>query len=287
MSGWDVAVVGAGIAGLTAARACAARRLRVVAYDALAPGGQLINLGEVLDWPGPPTTGPELAGGLLDDAMGRGVELAFGEVGALTAAGDGWSLPTDDGAVTATAVVVATGLSPGRLEVPDAAAWAGRGLSGCASCDGPLHAGREVVLVGDDEWTAHEAVELAGVAAHVTVLSAGAPTWSPAAARRLDTLATVEHRAGVTVVGLAGDDVLGGVVLAGGEVLPASGVFVQAGKRPRRALLDAVPEGAAGLWTAGDVTTAPSPSPSTPSLLTAAADGLRAGLAAADHVLTR
>jgi thioredoxin reductase (NADPH) len=263
---WDVVVVGAGIAGLTAARACVERGLRVVAHDALAPGGQLINLGALSDWPGEVTTGPDLMSALLTDVMDRGVEIAYGEVTGLHA--EPLTVEATEGPVTARAVVVATGRRPGRLEVPDADAWEGRGLSHCATCDGPLHAGREVVVVGDDEWTAHEALELAGIAKRVTLVS-GAPGWSSALARRLSD--AVEERRG-TVAALEGDGTLGAVVLADGEVLDASGIFVYTHADPRRELLDGLPADAP-VWAAGDDTGADR------NLLTAAADGLRAGLA--------
>lgn len=278
---WDVAVIGAGIAGLTAARTCAERGLRTVAYDALAPGGQLINLGRVSDYPGAPTTGPELAGALLEQAMACGVEIAYDEVTGL-AGGPSWSLTTADGPVAARAVVVATGVSAGRLDVGGADAWIGRGLSECASCDGPLHVGRKVVVAGGDEWAAREAVELAGIAAHVTVVSPAPPSWSPSGAERLAALAPVDVRTGVDVVALEGDATLAGVRLGDGELLPASGVFVYTGRAPRRELLDGLPDAAAALWIAGDVA-APDDG-STPYLLTAAADGLRAGLAVSAHL---
>ncbi|MDQ4118142.1 MAG: FAD-dependent oxidoreductase, partial [Actinomycetota bacterium] len=170
MTGWDLAVVGAGIAGLTAATTAAEHGLRVVALDRLAPGGRLINIGEVTGYPGLPakTSGPDLAGTLLTDAMTAGVEISYTEVTALTA-GPPHTVSTLDDPVSAAAVVVASGLSPGRLDVPGADAWAGRGLSECASCDGPLFAGQRVAVVGDDEWAAQEAAELAAVAGHVTV----------------------------------------------------------------------------------------------------------------------
>ncbi|MEJ2885965.1 NAD(P)/FAD-dependent oxidoreductase [Actinomycetospora aeridis] len=262
----DVVVVGAGIAGLTAARACAERGLRVVAHDALAPGGQLINLGALADWPGPPTTGPDLMGALLTDVMDRGVEIAYGEVTGIRA--NPLTVDAAEGPVTARAVVVATGRRPGRLDVPDADAWEGRGLSHCATCDGPLHAGREVVVVGDDEWTAREALELAGIAKRVTLVSA-APGWSAFSAGRL--AEAVEVRVGA-VSALEGDGTLGAVRLSDGEVLEASGVFVYTHADPRSELLDGLPADAP-VWAAGDVTGADR------TLLTAAADGLRAGLA--------
>lgn len=270
---WDVAVVGAGIAGLTAAVTVRRHGLRVVAFDQLAPGGQLINIGEVTDYPGLPeeTSGPDLAGALLEAAMTAGVEIRYGEVTGL-AAGSPATLETGEGPQTAGAVVVATGLAPGRLAVPGAGEWAGRGLSECASCDGPLFAGQRVVVVGDDEWAAQEAIELAAFAAHVTVLVPGAPRWSSTRAERL--AGNVEVRTDAPVTGLAGEAALTGVVLADGAEVEATGVFAATGRTPRSALLPGGQDGP-GVFAAGDVRTG-----SPPYLVAAAADGLRAALAA-------
>ncbi len=291
MTDWDLAVVGAGIAGLTAATTAVEHGLRVVALDRLAPGGQLINLGEVTAYPGLPakTTGPDLAGTLLTDAMTAGVEISYTEVTGLTA-GPPHTLATWDGPVTAGAVVVATGLSPGRLDVPGADGWAGRGLSECASCDGPLFAGQRVAVVGDDEWAAQEAAELAAVAGHVTVLVPGtAPRWSP---RRADALAAagVEVRPSAVVTGLDGEQTLTGVRLADGTAVEATGVFVQVGRSPRSGFVDGVlargPDGrldpstgVPGVFVAGVVRAGVSD-----HLVSAAADGLAAGLAAVAHL---
>ncbi|MBW0104277.1 NAD(P)/FAD-dependent oxidoreductase [Pseudonocardia sp. KRD291] len=289
---WDVAVVGAGIAGLTAARTAAEHGLRVVAFDMLAPGGQLINLGEVTGYPGLPgkTGGPDLAGTLLEEAMAAGVEISYAEVTGL-AAGPPVTVDSLDGPVTAGAVVVTTGLAPGRLGVPGEDDWAGRGLSECASCDGPLFAGQRVAVVGDDGWAAQEAAELAAVAGHVTVLAPGAPRWSARAADRLSGLG-VEVREGAVVAGLGGDTALTGVLLADDGEVPATGVFAATGRAPRSAFLDGVvgrdPDGRVtgdpatgvpGVFAAGDVRAG-----SVDHLVAAAADGLRAGLAAVAHL---
>ncbi|WP_433802988.1 NAD(P)/FAD-dependent oxidoreductase [Actinomycetospora sp. CA-084318] len=272
---WDVAVVGAGIAGLTAARTCAEQGLSTVAYDMLAPGGRLISLGAVSAWPGGVPQGPEFAGALLDEAMGAGVEIAYGEVTGLTP-GRPVSLETLDGPATARAVVVATGLAPDEAALPDAQAWVGRGLSECASCDGPLYAGKKVVVLGGDEWAAAEALELAGVAAHVTVVAARV-SWSAAAERAVSASATVEVRRDVTATALEGASALTAVRLDDGSAVEAAGVFLAEVTRPRRALFDAA-GGDPHVLLAGDVAR----TGGTPTLLEAAADGRRAGLAVID-----
>jgi thioredoxin reductase (NADPH) len=274
---WDVAVVGAGIAGLTAARTAACHGLRTVAFERLGPGGQLINLGGLAHYPGLPagTTGPDVAATLLTSAMEAGVEISYAEVEALTP-GPPVSLKTADGACTAGAVVVATGAEAGHLDVPGVEAWAGRGLSECAGCDGPLFAGRRVAVAGDDEWAAHEALELAGLAAHVTVLVPDRSRWSAAVGERIGAQQNIEVRTGAAVAGLAGEAALSGVTLADGSEIPVAGLFVHLGRTPRTGLLDAAP---AGVFAAGDVRPG-----ATPYLVIAAGDGLRAGLAAVDFL---
>jgi thioredoxin reductase len=285
----DVAVVGAGIAGLTAATVAAERGARVIAYDQLAPGGQLINIGAVVDYPGlgEKTTGPDLAGALLETAMAAGVEIGYAEVTGLaaltgpTGVADGFELTTLDGPAAARAVVVATGRTPGRLDVADAESWVGRGLSECASCDGALFVGKPVAVLGEDEWAAAEAVELAELVERVTVLVPGTPRWSPATDTRLAANPKIEVRPRTSVVQLRGDGVLTGLLLDGAEgtesELAAAGLFVYLGQRRRDGLLDGLALDQPGLFVAGDVRP-----DAAPYLLSAAADGLRAGLAASE-----
>jgi thioredoxin reductase (NADPH) len=193
--------------------------------------------------------------------------------------GAGLSLETADGPASARAVVLATGRTPGRLAVPDADSWVGRGLSECASCDGPLYAGRRVAVVGADEWAAREARELAGLTESVTLLVPGLPRWSSATAARLAEDSRIEVRTDTVVVTLLGEDALSELLLGDGTELPVSGVFVYTGKTPRTELLAGLAADTPGLFLAGDVRREASP-----YLLNAAADGLRAGLAAAEFV---
>ena len=220
---FDVIVVGAGPAGLTAATGAARAGLKALCLDKLAPGGALINLAELHEVEGH-ADGPQIASQLTDEATEAGVELGFGEVVKLTGSGP-WTVETAEGEQhTGRAVVIATGLSKGTLGLPEEGDYDGRGLSHCASCDGPLYAGRPVVVAGTEGWALREAAELQVVAGDVTVI--GKP-----AASLPDGVLHLDGR----IVALEGADGLQSVVVESGgarKSIPASAVFVYVGQSP-------------------------------------------------------
>jgi thioredoxin reductase (NADPH) len=281
---FDVIVVGAGPAGLTAATGVARAGLKALCLDKLAPGGALINLAElheVATADGGHADGPQIAAQLTDEATEAGVELGFGEVVKLTGSGP-WTVETAEGEQhTGRAVVIATGLSKGTLGLAEEAEYDGRGLSHCASCDGPLYAGRPVVVAGTEGWAPREAAELQVVAGDVTVIGKPAPSLPDG----------VHHLDG-RIVALEGSDGLQSVVVETGgarKSIPASAVFVYVGQSPAAEFLpetlarDAtghivVDEGgrtsAATVFAAGDVRAG-----ARHYLADAIADGRRAGQA--------
>ena len=209
---YDIVVIGAGPAGLSAASEAAKAGLKTYCLDKLAPGGVLINLGELHDFEDG-VDGPTLSSRLADEAMAAGVEVGFGEVAAISGGGP-WIVSTAEGEQhTARSVIVATGLNKGRLGVPDEEAYEGRGLSTCATCDGPLYAGKPVIVAGVGGWADVEARELEAMAGQVTIMD-------PARQR---------------IVGLEGSDGLEAVVVeADGarKSVPASAVFVYVNETP-------------------------------------------------------
>ena len=242
---WDVAVVGAGIAGLSAARVAAEAGLRVVAFDRLSPGGQLVNLTTLHDYPEPGGSADSwsVISEFVAAAEGAGVTMSFEEVTRVRA-GEPLRLETAGGEVTARAVVVATGLSDGRLGLPGEEELVGRGLSTCAGCDGPLYRGKAVAVVGDDEWTAQEALELAEVASAVTVLVPGVPYWSQDRAARVRADERVQVVTGATVTAFQADGLLAGLTVrtADGERgIPVQGVFPFVGRTGPIGLVEGVP----------------------------------------------
>jgi thioredoxin reductase (NADPH) len=222
-SPYDVIVIGAGPAGLTAATDAARSGLTALCLDKLAPGGALINLGALHNfeevW-----SGPDMAARMTDDAAVAGVEIGFGDVTSLSGTGP-WTVETADGEKRmARAVVIATGLNKGKLGLPNEADYEGRGISHCAHCDGPLYAGLPVVVAGAHGWADFEARELMGLAGEVTVIdasSAQSPTDIPRIAGR--------------IVALEGKDGLQSITVesnGGRKTIPASAVFVYVGQSP-------------------------------------------------------
>jgi thioredoxin reductase (NADPH) len=232
---WDVVVIGAGAAGLTAARVAGAQGLSCLCIDRLGPGGELINITLLHDCPDlpPGATGADLAASLADAATVAGVELAFGEVRELRRDGH-WLVATEDETYAGRAIVLATGLKPGMLGVPGEEKFEGLGLSHCAACDGPLYRGKDVIVVGDDQWAQQEAIDLAGMAGHVTLIrtdEAAAP-----AGKRADKLATLSNITLISgrVVGLEGTQALAAVIVERGserERRAADAVFVRTNRR--------------------------------------------------------
>jgi thioredoxin reductase (NADPH) len=194
-----------------------------------------------------------------------------------------WLVRTEEDEHEARAVIIATGLSPGTLGLDNEQEFEGRGLSHCAVCDGPLYAGKPVVVSGSDRWALQEALELAAVASEVMVIgdadpgALSAPNITMAAGR---------------IVALHGDEVLARVeVERDGQrsVIEAFGLFAYADRRPLlgfapvavdvggRAVVDADGRTSVrGVFAVGDVRAA-----ATETVSEAIADGERAGLAAA------
>ena len=276
----DVIVIGAGPAGLSAATEAARAGLRTLCLDKLAPGGALINLTHLHDVDDA-SDGPTVASRLGDAATDAGVELGFGEVVRLSG-GAPWSVETVEGERhIGRMVVIASGLSKGRLGVPGEEQYEGRGLSHCASCDGPLYAGQPVVVAGAANWGWQEAEELKSFTENVTVIDLAPP-------KRADAMRCIEGR----IVGLEGGNGLQGVVVETGgtrTTIPASGVFVYLGRVPAAEFVpDSLARDASGhivvdeegrtsvasIFAVGDIRTG-----ARQSLPKAIADGERAGRA--------
>lgn len=168
---YDAVIIGGGPAGLTAAiylgRAC--RRVLVVEKDRL--GGQIATTANVVNYPGVlAASGAELANTMAKQAANFGAEFLAAEVTGLSMDSDVKTVHTSAGDVICLSVLLATGAAPRKIGFGGENDFEGRGVSYCATCDGALFAGKEVIVIGGGYQAAEEAVFLTKYAKKVTVM---------------------------------------------------------------------------------------------------------------------
>ncbi|HEY8477620.1 MAG TPA: thioredoxin-disulfide reductase [Chloroflexota bacterium] len=169
---YDVVVVGAGPAGLTAALYTARSRLRTLVLERMGPGGQLLNTELIEDYPGfRSVTGEELARRFEEQARDFGADIRYGTVIEIAVDGDERIVRTEEGdEYRAWTVIVCTGGTPRKLAVPGEAEFAGRGVSYCAVCDGAFFRDKVVAVVGGGDAAVEEATFLTRYATKVYLI---------------------------------------------------------------------------------------------------------------------
>jgi len=168
---YDVAVIGGGPAGLTAALYLARAKYRVVVIEKEKFGGQITITHEVVNYPGVErTSGAELTETMRIQAENFGAEFMLAEVESLDMSGDIKTVKTDRGELKCFGVLVATGAHPRMVGFKGEEEFRGRGVAYCATCDGEFFTGKEVFVVGGGFAAAEEAVFLTKYASHVTIL---------------------------------------------------------------------------------------------------------------------
>jgi thioredoxin reductase (NADPH) len=213
---YDTIVIGGGIAGLTAVLFAARGGLSTLALVSGIPGGQLSTIERVEDFPGFPNgvAGFELGPTLQEQAAIAGAEFQMAEASRLEATPEGWRVTTSDGEVEGRTVILATGSRPRELGVPGEDRLRGRGISHCASCDGPLLRGKAVVVVGAGDSGLQEAITLAGFASQVVVAERGEqPTAQAVYQQRIRELPTVTFRPHTVVEEILGAQAVSGIRL--------------------------------------------------------------------------
>ncbi len=242
---FDVAVVGAGPAGLAAAVYAASEGLRTIVVESLAPGGQAGTSSKIENYLGFPTgiSGQALAGRAQVQAQKFGARLAVSRaVSGLECDASPYRLRLDDGAaIRARAVVVATGARYRKLDVPGYQAYEGQGIYYAATAmEADLCRDAEVIVVGGGNSAGQAAVFLAGSVKHVHVLIRGAglaATMSDYLVQRIERSAHISLHAHSEVSALAGAPALASVTWrdrrSGAETTrPVSAVFAMIGAEP-------------------------------------------------------
>lgn len=157
-SRYEIAIIGGGPAGLTAALYAGRSRVKTIVLERGAVGGQLWNTADIDDYPGlSMQTGPEVAQKFEDHAKKFGAEFEFGTVSRISKSGDEFVIETDEGEeYRALAVVVTVGGEARKLGVPGEDELAGAGVSYCAVCDGAFFQDKTIAVVGGGDSALEE-----------------------------------------------------------------------------------------------------------------------------------
>jgi thioredoxin reductase (NADPH) len=173
---YDMVIVGGGPAGFTAGLYAARAGFRVLLIEGASTLSQITVTDLIENYPGIPEGigGFELMERFRKQAVQFGLETTSGDVTAVAAArrgdGDGWRITAGNDSYDALVVIVATGATWRRLGVPGEEAFLGKGVSNCATCDGPFYRGKDVAVVGGGDTAIQEALFLANIARKVTVV---------------------------------------------------------------------------------------------------------------------
>ncbi|MDD5501291.1 MAG: thioredoxin-disulfide reductase [Candidatus Omnitrophica bacterium] len=166
----DLIIIGAGPAGLTAALYAGRSRLDTLIIEKMATGGRILMSEAIENYPGFPggVTTVELIGRMENQVKDLGIKFENDEVTGLDCSGS--KIITSGGEYSFGALIIASGAHYRKLNVPGEKEYTGRGVSYCATCDGPFYKGKKVVLVGGGNAVAEEALYLTRFADSVSVV---------------------------------------------------------------------------------------------------------------------
>ena len=167
-----VLILGSGPAGYTAAVYAARANLKPMLITGIAQGGQLMTTTDVDNWPADVdgVMGPDLMQRFQKHAERFNTEIVFDHINTVDLSKRPFTLTGDSGAYTCDALIIATGASAKYIGLPSEEAFMGRGVSGCATCDGFFYRGQEVCVVGGGNTAVEEALYLSNIASKVHLI---------------------------------------------------------------------------------------------------------------------
>jgi len=236
----DIMVCGSGPAGLSAAIYAARARRRVLVLEGDIPGGQPTKTTEVDNYPGVPyIDGDGLVDTMRKQAEGFGAEFLGDSVTKIDVSSWPYKVFTEGGETfNAMSIIITTGVSPRSLGIPGEEKFFGRGVSHCATCDGPFYKGRNVIVVGGGDSAIEEAMHLSLYASVVTVLvRSNKMKAAKIMQERIEGYPNIKIKYNTVVKEILGDnDGVSGVKLSNNTdkayILPVSGVFIAIGNIP-------------------------------------------------------
>ncbi len=302
---FDVLVIGGGLAGLTAGMYAARYGLNTGVMEQMMGGAQIINLEKIENFPGFPEgiAGAELGPAAQEQAMNAGAQFVMAEATRVSQDGDYKVVTSDAGEYRAKAVIVAAGSSLREMGIPGETEFYGRGVSHCATCDGPMFMGETVGVVGGGDSAVDEALTLTDYAGKVLLFHRrGELRAQQVLQERLMGNRKIEVYWNTLVEEVIGEDTVSGVRVRNvitnlEETVGLTGLFVYVGLDPNSAMVNelanldnsghiqvnlSMETGVPGLYAVGDIR-----QNSAAQLVASAGDGATAAVAAFGYVRGR
>lgn len=298
---YDLIIIGGGPAGMTAA-VYAARKKMDTLLITTDFGGQPMWTMEIENYMGYQfITGPELMGKFEEQVRRFSVKILYQEATGLTVNDDGiFTIVTTEDKHQAKTVILASGKRPRRLNVPGEQEFTGRGVSYCATCDGPLFANKRLAVIGGGNSAVQAAIEVSSVGEKVYLISSGEYIADPIIIDKMKEAANIVELKGYITKKIEGSQVVEKIVVQNCESneeqeLEVEGVFVEVGLKPnsefaqnvvalnqdREVVTDCrAKTNIPGLFAAGDISSGPDK-----QIVIAAGDGAKAALSAYDYLL--
>ena len=168
---YDVVVIGAGPAGMTAAMYSARSEMKTLLLERGVPGGQMNNTAEIENYPGyGQIMGPELSMKMYEPLADLGVENAYGFVTSIVDNGATKTINTEEEVFETKSIIIATGANHRKLGVPGEEEYGARGVSYCAVCDGAFFRDQDILVVGGGDSAVEEAIFLTRFGKTVTIM---------------------------------------------------------------------------------------------------------------------
>ena len=297
----DYIIIGAGSAGLASAQYAARAGLRTVVFDPLGPGGQVLQIFDLENYPGvfPAVTGSDFIDTMKKQAESFGARIVQAKIDSIDKIKNTFYVHTEIGEYSSFALLIATGAEHRMLGVPGEKELTGRGVSYCATCDGPFFRNKAVVVVGGGDSACTEALYLASLSPHITLVHRKAQFRAQyAVVEKVKNDKNINVKYNTVVKEIRGNGRVQSVLLEDTETgdeteLPADAVFIFVGMKARTELFDTLPKDGAGyivtnekmetivpgLYCAGDVRAKPFR-----QIVTAVSDGAIAAHEAAEYV---
>ncbi len=299
---YDLIIIGGGPAGLTAAVYAARKKMNTLLVTKEF-GGQLMWTKEIENYMGYQfISGPELMSKFEEQVKRFAVVTKYEEVNGFVVNEDGtFLIKTESDEYKSKTVIVATGKRPRRLDVPGEIEFTGRGVSYCATCDGPLFADKVVAVVGGGNSAVQAALELSNIAQTVYLVVRGDHYIAdPIILDKMKVATNIVELKGHESEGIFGDEVVEKIIVRNittGETqdLAVGGVFVEVGLEPNSEFVEDIimmnkrrevvvdcrsKTNIPGVYAAGDITDGPDK-----QIVIAAGDGAKSALMAYDYLL--